>query len=325
MKSVQSQILAFIAFHQPVAPKQLVENFAIKRVMVQRHLKNLLERGLLEKRGIPPKVFYFTKKTVSKTFTHKYNLESSLVENFLYILPDGTRLDGVIAFEQWCEDRKLDPVQMIGSYQSVLEKSKTWNKGLWIDATPKFRETFELMALEKAFYLDFYALEIFGKTKLGQLVFQAKLNQDLNMIEEVSKIVQSPIQKIINYYEIDAVAFVPHSLKREIQFLSQLKKNLSLKNPEIKMMKLTKDIPIAQKSLPKLFQRIENASKTIFFNPVDLPRIPFERLLVIDDAVGSGSTLNEVAKKAKDKGVAKKIYGLALVGSQKGFDVINEV
>jgi predicted amidophosphoribosyltransferase len=47
--------------------------------------------------------------------------------------------------------------------------------------------------------------------------------------------------------------------------------------------------------------------------------------LLIDDAVGSGATLNQVAGKIKDKGVAQKITGLALVGSFKGFDVITDV
>jgi hypothetical protein len=46
---------------------------------------------------------------------------------------------------------------------------------------------------------------------------------------------------------------------------------------------------------------------------------------LIDDAVGSGSTFNQIAGKIKYKGVARKITGLALVGSFKGFDVITDV
>jgi len=51
----------------------------------------------------------------------------------------------------------------------------------------------------------------------------------------------------------------------------------------------------------------------------------FTSVLLIDDAVGSGATLNETAKKLKLSGMAKKVIGFAIVGSMKGFEVIREV
>jgi len=41
--------------------------------------------------------------------------------------------------------------------------------------------------------------------------------------------------------------------------------------------------------------------------------------------VGSGSTMNQIAGKLKQKSIAKKITGLAIVGSFKGFDVITDI
>jgi hypothetical protein len=41
--------------------------------------------------------------------------------------------------------------------------------------------------------------------------------------------------------------------------------------------------------------------------------------------VGSGATLNETATQIKQKGIAKKVIGLSITGSFKGFDVISEV
>jgi predicted amidophosphoribosyltransferase len=51
----------------------------------------------------------------------------------------------------------------------------------------------------------------------------------------------------------------------------------------------------------------------------------FENVLLIDDFVGSGSTLNETSKKIRNKHLATNVYGLALTGSFKGFEVINQV
>jgi len=92
--------------------------------------------------------------------------------------------------------------------------------------------------------------------------------------------------------------------------------------PEIKLVKAyAGEIPVAQKGLKKLEERIENARETIY--PQDM-NIKFKHVLLIDDAVGSGSTFNEVAKKLKHQGV-NKISGFAIVGSLKGFSVIQEV
>jgi predicted amidophosphoribosyltransferase len=41
--------------------------------------------------------------------------------------------------------------------------------------------------------------------------------------------------------------------------------------------------------------------------------------------VGSGATLNQIAQKIKEKGIAKSVVGLAVVGSFKGFDVITDI
>ena len=52
----------------------------------------------------------------------------------------------------------------------------------------------------------------------------------------------------------------------------------------------------------------------------------YENILLVDDALGSGATLNEIAKKIRQKGICKgKIVGFVITGSFKGFDVISEV
>ena len=52
----------------------------------------------------------------------------------------------------------------------------------------------------------------------------------------------------------------------------------------------------------------------------------YENILLIDDAVGSGSTINETSAQIRAKGLCKgKIIGFVVTRSFKGFDVISEV
>jgi predicted amidophosphoribosyltransferase len=91
--------------------------------------------------------------------------------------------------------------------------------------------------------------------------------------------------------------------------------------PIIEIRKVSGIIPVPQKSLAKLDERIRNAENTFAVTE----RRVFKHVMLIDDAVGSGSTLNQIAGKMKNKGVAQKITGLAVVGSFKGFDVITDI
>ncbi|MFO8053458.1 MAG: phosphoribosyltransferase family protein, partial [Candidatus Omnitrophota bacterium] len=88
-----------------------------------------------------------------------------------------------------------------------------------------------------------------------------------------------------------------------------------------KIEKVKTEITVPQKTLNKLGDRVENAEKTIILTE----NIKYKNVLLIDDAVGSGATMNETAKQVKNKGIGKKIVGIAITGSFKGFDVISEV
>lgn len=66
--------------------------------------------------------------------------------------------------------------------------------------------------------------------------------------------------------------------------------------------------------------RIINARNSIVIND----NRKFSRILLIDDALGSGATINETACKLKRNGQAEKVFGFAVTGSYKGFEVISE-
>src|SRR5690606_34497845 len=122
----------------------------------------------------------------------------------------------------------------------------------------------------------------------------------------------------IEKHKIGAIGFIPPTIKREVQLMKFLKNGLNLNTPAIDIQKISGIIPVPQKSLNKIEERINNADST-FVLPENKK---YNKVLLIDDAVGSGATMNQIAKKIKEKGTAKTIVGLAVVGSFKGFDVI---
>jgi predicted amidophosphoribosyltransferase len=122
-------------------------------------------------------------------------------------------------------------------------------------------------------------------------------------------------------HSLDAVGFVPPTIKREIQLMQYIRNALNINVPEVKIQKISGIIPVPQKSLSKIDERINNADNTFAI----FEKQQYHTVLLIDDAVGSGATLNQIAKKLLEKKVAKRVIGLAIVGSFKGFDVITDV
>ena len=140
-------------------------------------------------------------------------------------------------------------------------------------------------------------------------------------MDEIIELSRARIQRLITEMKIDAVAFIPPTIKRKLQFMKVLEQKLNLSLPHIKLLKVTGEIAIPQKALNKIEDRVSNARASIMLNETRL----FKNVLLIDDAVGSGATLNETAIKIKNKKLARKVIGLAITGSFKGFEVIQEV
>ena len=257
-------------------------------------------------------------------------------QNYLYVTPQGNIFEGDQGLIEWAD--KLNPDLGFEEYaklrleyiDTVLKYMKYLGQNGLIDATNKFNLTFpQFSELEKVFYCDFYAIERFGKTKLGNLMFYGKQSQNKFLIQQVCNIVKPKIVQFIEQNNIKAVAFVPPTIMRETQFMCELKNYLDLNIPIIKLKKLVNQVAVPQKTIKNADDRILNAENIVIeMNP------SYENVLIIDDAVGSGSTFAVVAKKLRRKKVATgKIFALAVVGSsngvidnsRKGFEIVNEV
>lgn len=325
----KKRILEFITQKGRVRPNDLIEEFNLSGVMIHRHLRDLLEKGQIAKVGEAPLVFYAPIQQFlvggDREILDK-KTRDFLQARYVYLTAEGDLLSGADGFWRWAVATRQEK-----SFKSLAARyikdrktaDKFYKNNSWINATRKIKTTFPKTVIDKVFYADFYSLPQFGKTKLGNLVLHSKLSQDKGLIAEAADQVAPVIKEIIAKYKVQAVGFIPHSIPRKIPFLKYLKKKLNLVLPEIDLVKAySGEIPVAQKSLSRIEERVANARNTIFVRD---SKVLYKRVLLIDDAVGSGATLSETAYKLKKNYGVAKVFGFALVGSYKGFEVIQEI
>jgi hypothetical protein len=308
--------------------RELVDKTGASKQMVHLALNALMEEQKVEKLGKAPKTVYRkvdSKKQPAPDLPEISSVEQDLLQREWLVVSDtGDLLEGLAAFEYWCRQRKLPLLKTLQEYTRTWEKYKVYHDpaGL-VNGTDKLKNTkgYEHIWLDELYYLDFYAIERFGKTRLGTLLHYAKQGQNRFLMEILLKEIAHRIKSFIQKHDIDAVGFVPPTIRRELQLMKFLQTHLHLPLPVIEIKKLSGIIPVPQKSLSKIDERIRNAENTFAVTE----QRKFRHILLIDDAVGSGATLNQIAEKIRGKQLAQKISGLAVVGSFKGFDVITDV
>lgn len=325
--NTESKILELFEQNSEWTVQEISQQLSVSKQMIHKVLKKLLEENLVQKFGTAPKTFY-KKNNVEKIDSFEFNLtkkeEDFLEKEFLLISENGQYLEGKYGFANWCKKRNLPVEKTLNEFISTKEKYlKFVNKNGLIDGTEKLKSTkgFDKIYLDQLFYLDFYAIERFGKTKLGTILHYAKQGQNKFLMKILLNEIEPPIKIFIENTKIQAVGFIPPTIKRETQLMKFIEKGLKISLPILDIKKMSGLIPVPQKSLNKLEERINNADTTfgVFGNT------NYETVLLIDDAVGSGATINQIAKKLKEKNIAKKVIGLAIVGSYKGFEVITDI
>ncbi len=325
--SIENQIIDYLKIHSEGSANDLQEYIGVSRQMIHRVLNRMLEQNYLQKLGRPPRVFYRLNLAGAGKQPGISLSEEEIIflnEHFLVITETGKRLEGPEAMQAWCERQNL-PVEKT-TKEFIVTKKKYLKYFLptgLINGTEKLQNTkgFDYIAIDKLFYCDFYAIERFGKTRLGTLLHFAKQGQNRPLMQEIIELTKSRVENLVKEVKAEAVGYIPPTIKRHLQIMKVLQQGYNLPLPHINLLKVTGAIPVPQKSLSKLEDRISNAKASIVVK--DTRR--FGNILLIDDAVGSGATINETAVKLKQKGLAKKISGLAITGSFKGFDVIQEV
>lgn len=327
--TIREKILIELESKGELSVKELVDRLDVSKQAIHLALNTLMENELVVKFGKTPKTIYRlirhqNDKIESNSPTINQTKTLFLDENFLLITEIGDMLKGIEGFTRWCNQRNLPIEKTIDEFIKTKEKYGIHydNNGI-INGKEKLINTKGLdeIFLDELFYLDFYEIERFGKTKLGTLVHYAKQGQNKFLMKILVKELKSKLEILLRTQSFDAVGFVPATIRREVQIMKFLETHLKINLPKINIQKISGIIPVPQKSLNKIEERINNAENTFAISET----IKYENVLLIDDAVGSGSTLNQIAGKIKRKGIAQKVIGLAIVGSFKGFDVVTDV
>ncbi len=330
-KPLEGRIIGYIHTNHQARAHDLWRILSpISRAAIHRQLLKLVEKGTLKKSGKPPLVFYTLSPKETATTTVAAvpgKIKQIINKDYLYITSQGQIIPGYEGFASWAVNVKQSDkiLELAQTYVKTKRQFEGYRSPQgWVDATFKLRETFPKVYLDKLLYADFYSLPQFGKTKLGLLMLYAKQSQNRELVGKICLEVKPLVEKIIESFEIDAVAFIPPSLPRQVQFMTEFSGGLNLPLPKINLVKTkTGEVIVAQKTLGRLAERVTNARDTIFLKDI---AVPFHNVLLIDDAVGSGASMNETAKKIKTfLHTSGRVIGFAVAGSFKGFEVIQEV
>lgn len=322
-------ILSILAARSAKSPGALARELGISTQALHRQLTKLVAAGKIEKLGKAPKVFYKLASKIRKVDLSKLsqNEKDYLEKNFSELRATGQLERGLSAFRQWLLRTRQEKsyVTLAQKYRKQREEADRFRDSYgFIDLLPKIQATFDACSLDKAACLDFYSLPQFGKTFLGNLLTAAKSGQDNKSFEELAKIFEPSLQQFCDVFSVDSLCWVPHSIPRKLMVLDQLRLRCHMNVPEFKASKVfAGSIPVAQKSLAKLQDRIDNARETLFVTGNRNRK--YSRVLLIDDALGSGATVNELARKIKNEFLVDHVFALVLVGSFKGFDVMSVI
>lgn len=323
---IKERILKLLQKQGELSVKEMTDLLQVSKQAIHKSILQLQELGVVMKMGKPPKVIYklnANEKKEEEKIAVTPEVLAYLHNNFLLITESGEMKEGIDGFRIWCRQRKLPLEKTIGEFIDTKQRyQKYYHDGL-IDGGEKLANTkgYKKIFLDRIFYLDFYAIERFGKTRLGTLLHYAKQGQNKMLMGKIVEEIKPGVEELIKKEKYDAVGFVPPTIRREVQLMKYLETHLRVNLPAIGIQKISGIIPVPQKSLSKLEERIANAENSFAVSRA----IRYNHILLIDDAVGSGSTLNQIAGKLKQKGFAKKVTGLAVVGSFKGFDVVTDV
>jgi Phosphoribosyl transferase domain len=330
-------ILDILARHPELSVDAISTHLKRSTAIIHRYLIALVADGKVEKIGSAPHTMYRlthaawvtvepSRQTSPDISPLSYSDERILSDIFVKYSPTGKRYQWSTGWTLWCSERGLDPIEKWWKYKEIYTHllSLEDSCGL-LRATDAYATALGTRWLDELYYADQYRWMEFGRGRLAEVAFYAKQSQHLPLIEETLALTIPKILCLIRWGGFDAIAITPWSIERRHQLLMAIQDALSICGlPLVHIVKYYEHgIRIPQKSLKTREERIDNARNTIYVD--DKRSSLYKKVLLIDDFVGSGATMNELAKKLKDEWV-REVIGCALVGNLNlSYDVIAEM
>ena len=195
---------------QELTVVDIVAELSISKQYVHRILNELLLLDLITKIGSTPKTIYRIKEIQIVSDIPKIIISNEkqnfLKDNFLLITEIGQMLEGLDAFENWCQKRKLPIEKTIDEFILTKEKYNNYlDSNNLISGLDKLKNTkgYDEIFLDELLYLDFYAIERFGKTRLGTILHYAKQGQNKMLM----RILSNGINIVLSDYNIDFFSY----------------------------------------------------------------------------------------------------------------------
>ena len=318
MSSAFSQkILKTVKAHTVITPADIVTLTGISRATVQKYLKELTDAGYLRKNGQPPRVHY-TATGISET----------VQETFVYKEGDGSLLFGTDGFDRWAAHRLPGKThaEKINTYEKSFaahERAKV--DGLYFTMDMGLKMAEEDIVLDTLLCLDLYNMSVAEEMKRTSAAVLLEVVKGSGNRKKMKTLIMKYIERavadihtVIERERVDAVAFIPPTAVRPVQVMKLLQKEFESRNARaIPVLPITRNFPDVhgsrqeQKHIRSVRHRIQNARATYL---VRHTREQYDTVLLIDDLVGSGATMNEVARQCKEKNIASRVHGLCLVG-----------
>lgn len=249
--TVKEKIIALFDEHKELTVVEITNELLVSKQMVHLVLNKMLADKAVEKIGRTPKTIY--RKIAKSTLPSEKIPDIAevqrhfLEENFLLITELGDMLTGSEGFKSWCDRRKLPFEKTINEFIATKQKYNDYlDDHKLISGLEKIKNTkgYDEIFLDELLYLDFYAIERFGKTKLGTILHYAKQGQNKMLMKMLIEEIKSKISFIIEKYEIDSVAYVPPTIKRETQLMKVLATGLKIALPRVEIQKISGIIPV---------------------------------------------------------------------------------
>ncbi len=317
------QILALLSQHHSLRPIELHKITNISRQRIHSQLKSLLLSDQIIRRGKSPLTYYSLKTEAQQSSEQILQLtdtqRETLNQDFLIIKRQGTQVTGQRAVCDYAQEHNVDPQEVAEKFvkaRQTQKKLSTLHDGSTADQLIQLEEKKHVIPglIERYQCADYAEIDGFGKTAIAKKVHAAKASKNAVLQMEIFRQTERQIHDMITEYGIEAVAFVPGATDVGKTFMKQWQQTLDLPLPHINLVRVAQDTNVPQGAISLQRDREDYTSYTMV--PGDHRR--FRHVLLLDDSVISGTTINQAAQSLLKEEVTERVSAFTLLFARKG-------